>query len=191
MEKRLISGLARGDRRSFDAIYYMYARRLSGYALTYVVNREDAEELVEDVFISLWNNRESIKNDSTVKPLLFTSLRNRIIDYYRSRIRSPLYEDYVNITNFQCYSTDTGSLEYAEFENVVMGEISRLPSTQGRVVRMSKLDGLSHAEISALLGISMSTVRNVLSLGLKQLRDRLEKLHGIKIISLALIYLFE
>lgn len=189
MEKQLITGLAQGDRRAFDAIYYMYVRRLSAFALTYVRNQEDAEELVEDVFISLWANRASIRNTSTVKPLLFTSLRNKIIDYYKKCVRSPLYEDYVNLNNDRGYSTVAEPMEYDEFENIVMGEISRLPATQEKVVRLSKIEGLSHTEIASRLGISMSTVRNVLSLGLRQLKERLAGHHGIKIISIVLIYL--
>lgn len=191
MEKQLITGLTQGDRRAFDVIYYMYVRRLSAFALAYVRNQEDAEELVEDVFISLWANRAAIRNTSTIKPLLFTSLRNKIIDYYKKRVKSPLYEDYVELNNNSGYSTSAEPMEYEEFEKIVMGEISRLPLTQEKIVRLSKIDGLSHSEIASQLGISMNTVRNMLSVGLRQLKERLDVQHGIKIISIVLIYLFE
>ena len=68
----LIAELKRGSKEAFDRIYRLYAGRLLGYCLQYAKCREDAEEMVQDVFVSLWKHRESIRQEETLRSLLFT-----------------------------------------------------------------------------------------------------------------------
>lgn len=182
MEKGLINRLKNGDRHAFDVLYYMYVRQLTAYCHAYVANLEDVEEIVEDVFISLWTCRANIRNTESLRPLLFTSLRNKTIDYYKSRLNAPLYEDYVNINDELSHSDDFSPMEYDEFEQTVMREIATLPHSQREVVMLSKIEGLTHAEIVARLNLSLQTVKNLLSMGLKQLRIQLMRYHKINFI---------
>ena len=71
-EAILIAELKRGSKEAFDRIYRLYAGRLLGYCLQYAKCREDAEEMVQDVFVSLWKHRESIRQEETLRSLLFT-----------------------------------------------------------------------------------------------------------------------
>lgn len=186
----LIAGLARGDRAAFDAIYYKYVRQLMAYAQSYLRVLQDSEEVVEDVFISLWRTRSSIRSTESLRPLLFISARNRILSALRKRINSGIYEEFV--THRHELSGEDTPLEYDEFERMVMDCVDSLPSTQRRVVRMSRFDNLSNREIADALNLSEQTVRNALSQGLKTLQLKIKACHGgpiITIISIAIGHL--
>lgn len=73
-EPELIRELKKGSMRAFDAIYSMYFKRLYAYCFQFTKSGEDAEEIVQDVFLRLWNVRESIRQEETLRSLLFLSL---------------------------------------------------------------------------------------------------------------------
>jgi RNA polymerase sigma-70 factor (ECF subfamily) len=170
-EHDLIRGLKNGSHRAFDDIYRLYARRLYAFCLSFTKSREEAEEIVQDVFVKLWTNRSSIRQDETLRPLLFIIARHQLINAYRSGLNHPMYEEYVNCR--EAISTDDAHrrLEYEEFLHRFHAALNRLPLTRQQVVRLSKIDGLSNKEIAEMLSLSEQTVKNQLSLGLKALRD--------------------
>ncbi|MDE6490372.1 MAG: RNA polymerase sigma-70 factor [Muribaculaceae bacterium] len=174
-ERELIQKLKNDDRKAFDAAYSMYARRLMAWCMQYVTIREDAEEMVQDVFIALWHNRAAIRNPESLQPLLFTSLRNRMTNAFRSRINSPVYEDFVNARNSLDHTAAPAydSLEYKEFYQRIMKAIGSLPRSQRQIVTLSRIHGLTNQEIAVRLGLSDQTVRNTLHNALRTLRMRI------------------
>lgn len=184
MESELIERLKKNDRSAFDALYWQYAPKLLGFALSYIKSESEAEDLVQEVFISLWQNRHNIKKEDSLKSFLFMSLRNRVISLIRVRVNRKIYTDYVEFMDKE--KTDSGepAIEYAEFEKRVLREIDSLPSTQREVIKLSRFANLSNLEISERLGLSMQTVKNALSLGLSALRKRLGPSAGVLIIAL-------
>ena len=172
-EQDLIIRMKNGDKQAFGVLSELHARRLMAYCLGYIHIVEDAEEILQEVFLSVWRNREDIKNTRSLRPLLNAAIRNKILYYFRSKINSPLYEDFVNIKEEHVGYADEATLEYEEFRNMVMTEIENLPRTQRDSITLSKLHGMSNAEIAETLGLNIQTVKNALSQGLKTLRDRL------------------
>lgn len=186
MEPTLIKHLKQGDIRAFDTIYQLYASKLLGFCMRYVKSREDAEEIVQDTFVALWNSRESIKSDS-LKALIFAIARNRLVNAYKSRINSPVYEDYVSDEAYSVGVDGTPAIEYDEFEKSVYGIMDSLPPTQSRVLRLSRIDGLSHKEISEKTGLSLQTVKNAVTEGMRKLKDELSKRHNDIFIAIPLL----
>lgn len=171
-ESTLIKGLIDGDRRSFDRIYDLYASRLFAFSLEYCKSKADAEDVVQDVFIKLWLNRARIKNTDSVKSLLFAMSRNALIDSWKSRIAM----EYGSYTEANAVgSEDVSEQEYFELETLVNGYIDRLTPTQRDVVRMSRFEHKGHREIAEHLDLSVQTVKNALSQGLRILRQNLGK----------------
>lgn len=173
-EIKLICGLKKGSQKAFDAIYDMYAKRLYMYCLQYTKSREDAEEIVQDVFIRLWDNRDNIRQEETLRSLLFIMAKHYLINAYRAHVNSPVYEDYVEYQDMILAEGQGQPLEYEEFVRQLKQLLYKLPTTQRQVIEMSKLKQLSNKEIACELGLSEQTVKNQLSLGLKKLRERLE-----------------
>ncbi|MDR1814539.1 MAG: RNA polymerase sigma-70 factor [Tannerella sp.] len=175
-EQELIQELKNGSQQAFNRIYYMYARRLYAFCLQYTKLREDAEEIVQDVFVQLWKSRETIRQDETLRPLLFKIAHNSLINAYKSTLNSPIYEDYVNYTDTLADDDNYHRLEYKEFVEQVKKVMSRLPETQRKVIELSRFEGLTNAEVAERLSLSMQTVKNQLSLGLKALKAMLAKI---------------
>ena len=184
MESELIERLKNNDRSVFDALYWLYAPKLLGFALSYVKSESEAEDLVQEVFIALWQTRHNIKREDSLKSFLFMSLRNRVISLIRNKANMRIYTDYVELMDKEISDRGEPAIEYAEFEKQVLKEIEALPATQREVIRLSRFANLSHSEISERLGLSMQTVKNALSMGLAALRKRLGNSSGAVIIAL-------
>ncbi len=81
-ESTLISRLKNGSKTAFDTIYYRYVGQLMAFCQSYLHVVEDSEEVVEDVFISLWNNRNNLRNSSTLRPFLFTAAKTACSPFF-------------------------------------------------------------------------------------------------------------
>ena len=154
---------------AFDNLYRMYAHRLFAFALEYCHHKETAEEIVEDTFIWIWNHRHDIKQEKTLFNLVFIKARHLLINAYRATLNSPHFEDYVNYSNSLGTEEQESQLEYDEFMHVIRQGLDRLPLTQRRVIELSRFEQKSITEIASMLNLKEQTVRNQLSLGLKQL----------------------
>ena len=154
---------------AFDNLYRMYAHRLFAFALEYCHHKETAEEIVEDTFIWIWNHRHDIKQEKTLFKLVFIKARHLLINAYRATLNSPHFEDYVNYSNSLGTEEQESQLEYDEFMHVIRQGLDRLPLTQRRVIELSRFEQKSIIEIASMLNLKEQTVRNQLSLGLKQL----------------------
>ena len=177
-ERYLIQKLTEGDKNAFNAIYYKYVGELMRYCMSYLNSVEDMEEIVSDVFISLWENRSKIRNRDNLKPFLIVSTRNRIMTVLRKKVNSTVYENYLELYQHKVISDGTPHIEYDEFEKIVFRLIGSLPSTQREVIIMSKIDHLSHNEIAEKLGLNIQTVKNALSMGLKTLHEKIKNHFG-------------
>lgn len=182
-EEALIRRLEKGDRKAFDHIYDIYARRLMAYCRCYIHSMEDVEDVMQDVFISLWNNRGQIRNRQTLEPLLLKSARNRVLNEIRRKVNSPVFEEYVSAREVSSVDSTSSHVEYSDIERMVLNAISALPPTQRKVVILSKFSNLSNKEIVERTGLSEHTVKNALCLGLKTLRSRLSGMEDISLLA--------
>lgn len=158
---------------AFNRLYDAYARRLYAFCLQYSKCPEDSEEIVQDVFVWLWENRKTIRKEESVKNLLFIRTRHFLINAYRKTVNSPTFEDYVDYQNSLGEESNGTWLEYREFVAQLKQHIGQLPLTQQNVIRLSKIENLSNREIAQQLQLSEQTVKNQLSIGLKTLRARM------------------
>lgn len=174
-ESYLIRELKTGSEAAFARIYNMYAPRLYAYCIKYAKLQEKSEEIVEDVFIWLWNHRQEIRNENSLKSLLFTCSKHYLINAWRSTVNSKTYEDFVNFRDKLSNDVDSRPLEYEDFYRLIKHEISKLPSTQQKVIQLSRFEQMRNKDIAQQLNLSEQTVKNQLSTGLKTLRENLIK----------------
>ena len=149
-----IEKLKRGSYEAFDTLYDMYADSLYGFALLHTKSSVQAEDIVQDTFLKLWNMRASLSVEGSFKSMLFTIAKNHVIDVFRQQINRPDFEDYIRFC------------EDAK---------QKLTPAQRNIFEMSREEGMSNAEIAALSDISEQTVKNHLSAALKILREELRK----------------
>ena len=172
-EEELVYQLKQESQDAFNRIYNMYSARLYAYCMQYVKSREDTEEIVQDVFIKLWINRHSIIHGEHLSAFIFKIAKNQIINRYKSRINSYVFEEYVNYYNEeQCSVSDTSAIvEYDDFCKSLKKAMKNLSSTQREVIECVKLNQMSVKETAVKLRLKEQTVKNALSAGLKVLKE--------------------
>lgn len=169
-ESLLILQLKNNSQKAFCSIYRLYVSRLFAFALDYCKSREVAEELVEDTFVWLWINRHTIRQEQTLKALLFIRMRHFLINAYRATVNSPQYENYLNYIDRLAEEQSSTALDYSEFLQTVNAALRKLTKMQQKIVKLSKLEMKSNQEIARILDLKEQTVKNHLSAGLHTLR---------------------
>ena len=172
-EMLLIQALKAGSYKAFDRIYQMYAKRLFAYSLQFTKSAEDSEEIIQDVFVKLWTNREKIKQEDTLRSLLFIMTKHYLINAFHSKINDPVYEDFVDYKNELSVNDAGQHLEYEEFVGRFTKAVETLPATQQKIITLSKIQQLSNKEIAEELSLSEQTVKNQMSIALKALKKML------------------
>lgn len=175
-EHRLIERFKLGDYKAFTLIYDRYAKSLFSYSLQYTKRVEDAEEIVQDVFVRLWRQRERVRQEDTLRSLLFIMAKNMLINAYRIRVNQPSYEDYLNYVDKLTTEDTRNRVDYSDFLKTFHKVLRTLPPTQRKAIMLSRIQQLSIKEIAEHLSLSEQTIKNQLSLGLKRLRTELDKL---------------
>ena len=173
IERMLISQLKQGSERAFSDLYNIYAHQLLAFCKRYVKDSEKAEEIVQDVFIALWRNREKISQDTSIRGLLFVSARRLLINAWRKMVNSPIYEEFLAFKEKDTAPDAGASIEFDEFLQIVNSEIDKLNKTQRNAIIYTRFKGMSIRETASLMGLSEQTIKNQVTLGLNKLRQAL------------------
>ncbi|WP_291591980.1 RNA polymerase sigma factor [Bacteroides sp.] len=176
MDKKNLERLRLGSYRDFDALYKMYAGNLYGFALGLTRSADLAGNIVQDTFIKVWINRESVDPELSFKSYLFKIARNLIIDEFRRRLNEPLFEDYLDYCEEAALSAPTEierKLDFDLFVEELTRAKEKLTLRQREIFELSKEEGLTSSEIADKLGISEQTVYNQLSTSLRILKKEI------------------
>lgn len=170
-EKDYIVALKKGSFEAFDKLYSLYKRKLYSFAFGYLKSREEAEDIMQEVFIKVWMNREAIDESRSFNAYLFTISKNSILNYFRKKSNEHTYiDDIKKITNLT-HNETSENMEYDDLRLKANRIIDKLKPRQKEIYILSKEKGLSNAEIAERLGISKKSVENQLSISLKFLRE--------------------
>jgi len=186
-EKDYIIGLKRGDFASFDQLFSVYKERLYAFALGYLKSTEYARELVQEVFIKVWENREELDEEKSFNAYLFTISKNIILNHLRKRANDKKYIEYIKQHTGIEYTKTEEKIEYSDLEAQAKKIIDQLPPGRKKIYRLSREEGLTYEEIAKKLNISKKTVENQMSRALKFLRERLDNGKLITLLFIALL----
>ena len=166
-EKEILLQFKSGDRAAFDYLFKMYAPRL-GYFCLKLVNKTDAEEIVQETFLKLWETREKVNAELNFNTYITTIAKNLIYDMFRRKlVEQRYYQQFQPILREQLAAENK---LYADNLREVMFEHINKLSDQQREVMMLKSKGFNNDEIAELLGISKRTVETHLNKAYKKLR---------------------
>ena len=184
----LIRLLNEGDIVAFDAIYARYCNRLYGFVFRYLKNREDAEEIVQEVFLKIWEARERIDSYSSFDSFIFTIAYNSTITLLRKRVTEQKYLNNVRLRQEIASTPDLiDEIQFKELDEKVHSLINRLTPRQQEIFRLSREERLTHEQIAQKLNISANTVKNHIVATLVFMKSELD--NGL-IISILFVYLF-
>ena len=175
-----IAALKNGDREVFEQIFLEHYRNLVLYANKFVMDADAARDLVQDVFVYLWEKRQNLHIDKSLSSYLFRAVRNAAINYLK---RSSCKEDYIKqfLLSINGAEPVSPSGDNA-YERVVHNELAEkiesvvasLPEQCRNIFRMSRFRGMKNREIAEIYSISIRTVETQIYRALKVLNENLE-----------------
>ncbi len=160
---------------AFDLIYKKYARRLYGFIFRYVKQESDTEEIVQEVFLKIWQSHDKINIYSSFESFLFTIAHNTTVNLLKKRATEHKYVEHVkSLQQIENSYELADEIHYKELEQKLKGLLEELSPRQKEIFQLSREEGLSHKEIADKLGISQNTVKNHLVSTLSFLKSKLD-----------------
>lgn len=171
-EKELLRRLQEGNEFAFKALYEIYAPRLTMKLLQLLRSEELAEDILQDLFIKIWEVRHSINPELSFGALVFKMAANLSKNVYRRSVYDQLMRRQINADD--SHNPIEESLNQSEAKELLHAALNKLTPRQREVYTMHKIDGLSYQEISSRLNISASAINHHIQEANKQLRNILK-----------------
>lgn len=169
---------SRLDQKIFQKVFEQYYKPLCRFAQGYINDADSSEEIVQQVFINLWNQRESIDPGKDMKSYLFTSVRNRCLNYIRDHKK--FRSQYLDVeTELHIPVFDFDKLAIADLEKQVNDAIMKLPEKCREVFVLVRFEEMKYKETADHLGISVKTVEAQMSKAFKILREELKDIWAL------------
>jgi len=171
--EKLINRFIDGDKTAINDLYAEYSPRLYRFAMAYLKSESEVLDIVQEVFVNVWMNRNKLKKDSNLDAYLFTVAKNTIVSVFRKKLSEKDYFEHLknkSITN----SIDTESqFNYNQLSDKLNDLVEQLPPQRKKIYQLSKEQGLANKTIAAELGISIKTVEDHLSKASKFIKKNL------------------
>ena len=190
-EIELSAALAAGSKNAFDTVYQLYSRPVYANIFKIVCEPQQAEDLLQEVFLTLWENRGVIHNNKSVAGWLFVVSYNKAVSFLKKRVKESLmmaewpegFEPAVQ------YSDDEEALYEAQLE-ILQDAVDKLPSQKRKVFRLCRLEGKSYEEAAELLDISVSSVKDYLKQATRLVKSHISLRHAGSTAGIGLFLLY-
>lgn len=165
--------LKSGDENSLNSLFKRFYSPLCLYAFQFLHNKAASEEIVQDLFVKIWEIKESLNIQFSLKSYLFNSVKNKCLNYIEhEKIKNKYTQKVLSEPDYEVNPDDF----FIEPDLLLRIEksINSLPPKRGEIFRLSREKGLKYKEIALELGISVKTVEAQMGLAIKQLRNDLK-----------------
>ncbi len=174
-ESDLVIALKNDDARAFDKLFAEYGKRLYFFAIGYLKSKEEAEEVVQEVFLRIWRNRKQLKPDLSFRAYLFRIAYHYILEVFERLNRHQSFRQQLidEAINFDDEANE--QLNYEALLKLAESLIDQLPPRQKEVLLKRKKENIPVKEIAIQLGITPKTVERHLTEALKTIKNGLDK----------------
>lgn len=170
----LAAGIKNDNLEAFELLYHRYKKKLYYFSLRYLKDSAEAEEMVQMVFINVWEHRKTLDETLSVKSYIYRSTVNNIYNCLKKRAVRQNYIDR-ELQNPERSANQTYEhIYYKDLEKTIGIIISSLPPQQQKIFQLSRIEGLSHEEIASKLELSIRTVENQIYRVTKVLKKQLK-----------------
>ncbi len=187
-DKLLLAAIRAGSENAFRQLYEKYWEDLYRMAYRRLASPEDIKDILQDVFLSLWNNINEVNADESLGGYLYTSLRNRIFNFFEKR------QNRLNCLMKQPFNPVESEeiiwnrFNTKEIQKIIAFQVAAMPPKMKRIYLLSKKEQLTISEIAELLNLSPQTVKNQLHRALERMRQNLQK-HDLHILLIAVSFI--
>lgn len=189
-ESILLTRVAHGDEKAFTELFHAYHHQLGEFVMLLTESNEITAEIVQDVFLKIWINRQELTTVDKFTAYLFILTRNYTLNCLRKlandRKKQVQYGQYVTTTAGEVAEPQPANTDYF---SLVDSAIAQLPPQQQQVYLLSRRDGLKHVEIASQMGISRETVKKYIQLAVKSVGDFIKKASKSNLAGIFLLFL--
>ncbi|TKG97074.1 RNA polymerase sigma-70 factor [Puteibacter caeruleilacunae] len=173
-DKQLVEQMQKGDQKAFKMLFDRYSRRLYSFALSHLKGQVDAEELVQDVFVKLWDKKEYLRSEGNIKAYIFRVAVNTVYDIVKKRKSESAYHEFIQQQDAHHNST-WDQVVFEELQQRHDSLVAEMPEKRREIYLMSRNEGLSNKEIAEKLDVSVRTVESQIYKAVSFLKEHLLK----------------
>lgn len=172
-DSELLQRMRNGDTGALGILYIRYSASVNEFALRFIGEKTEAEDITHNVFVQLWDHRSAMNDVESFKAYLFRMTKNRIFKFFRHKSIVKEWESNVLATGKESFTDTETQIETSEIIELIDLKISQMPEKQRQIFCMSRYENLTYAEIAEKLDISPKSVQRYISLALADLRNLL------------------
>lgn len=173
-DTQLVDNIRRGDSKSFELLFNQYADALVRYAATIVKDQDEAEDIVQQLFVGVWTKKEALEVTSSLKSYLYRSVYNSSLNKIKQQTVKEGYAEYFSYVSDGTSAAANAEMDRKETDAVIQKAINDLPEQCRIIFRMSRFEQLRYQQIADQMGLSVKTVENQMGKALKHMRERLK-----------------
>ena len=179
--------LAKSDNAALEGLFNYYYPRLYSFARSFLKLEEGIDDILQEVFIKIWQHRKEIKSPDTFNAYIFTISRNLLLNELRRKLNNEKLRNEIYAKSVGEEYLLSEKVEFNELKEKLDQLIQELPERQQNIFMLSRVEGMSNREIAKKLEISEKTVEYHISQSIKTIRRKLE---NFGVVSLLYLYLF-
>ncbi|WP_316804451.1 RNA polymerase sigma-70 factor [Pedobacter nototheniae] len=187
-DRELVILLKNGNQTAFTEIYNRYWRVMYGHVYKMLLDKEEAKDVIQELFSSLWIKSEAIPTEVALSAYLYVSARNKVLNLIRKNKYQQLYLNSLATYLNEASTLTMDVLNERDLAAAIETEIQQLPPRMKQVFELSRKDNLTHQEIANQLGISSETVKKQIHNSIKVIRGNLKELAGVALLLLQFIF---
>lgn len=173
IEESYIKALCKGDQKAFEILFLQYQPKLVFFLRGFIKDNEQARDMAQDIFLSIWNNKEKLAEVKSIKAYIYKMAKNAVCNYYDHIIVNEKF-----VANQLTHSSETEDTEETIFANqlqdMIDATVSQMPPRRKQIYIMSRVEEMSNTEIAKRLNINKRTVENHLTVALADIRKTIK-----------------
>lgn len=174
-DTEIIRRIREGDTGHFESLFRSSYVSLVRYARVIIKDHDTAEEIVQDLFVRLWQDRQKLNIESSLNGYLFRSVHNRCLHYIEHLKVVEKHAEEMSLRQHERQESPADILQYAELQKRIAEILERLPERCGQIFYMNRFEGLKYSEIAEKLSVSIKTVESNMGRALKEFRKELSE----------------
>jgi len=171
----LISAFKKGDTKAFEKLFECHHRKLYAFLFRVLHSKEDAEEIVQETFVKIWEKREEFIEGYPFDAFLFTIAKNAFLNLNRKKVNRNVFENHIEFLNDISGEKTDDYIIFRETRDIINSIIEGLPAKRKEIFILRRIEGLPRQEIADKLGLSVMTVDNQLMKANKYMKEELKK----------------
>jgi RNA polymerase sigma-70 factor (ECF subfamily) len=172
-DTQILTAIGQGDERIFEQVFRKYYAGLCTYGRSILHDADEAEEIVQNVFVSIWEKREEIEITQSLKSYLYRAVHNHCLNRIKHQKVRDEHQQYALYYQEVSYESVSQTVYKNELEQQLAKAIEKLPEQCRIIFKLSRFDELRYQEIADQLGLSVKTIENQIGKALKILRTEL------------------